>query len=208
MITFAKLRDMLALEAAADSWFSKLSKDEQQAYIKAHPQSKYAHNRIKAEVPTSDKPKQEPLHGIEVRKKATKMPMGRNWYIHHVPTGKRIGDFGFTTRKEAQEFMNHHLQPEHPGWKNKDAGKEPELKKIFGQARIAHRAGSVGLETSAESGKLLTQEFKSAEGAAKRCRFENAHAKGFHYSVEKTGDSTWQLRKTKRSTYVGDARSY
>lgn len=42
MIEIAKLEKMVRMEVAADSWWHDLSKKEQQAYIKAHPGSKFA----------------------------------------------------------------------------------------------------------------------------------------------------------------------
>jgi hypothetical protein len=45
MIEISKLKNMLRLEVSADGWFSKLSKKEQQAYVKAHPHSKFSKNK-------------------------------------------------------------------------------------------------------------------------------------------------------------------
>lgn len=42
MIEVAKLEQVYAAETAADKWWDGLSTKEQQAYIKAHPKSKYA----------------------------------------------------------------------------------------------------------------------------------------------------------------------
>lgn len=44
-------------------------------------------------------------------------------------------------------------------------------------------------------GVLLTQVFKTREGADKRSRFENANSHTHRYTVEKTGDNSYQLRK-------------
>lgn len=41
MIEMKKLEAMLSAETAADKWWDGLSKKEQQAYLKAHPGSKY-----------------------------------------------------------------------------------------------------------------------------------------------------------------------
>lgn len=46
MIHIAKLEKMVQAEVAADKWWDGLSKKEQQAYIKAHPRSKYAKKGI------------------------------------------------------------------------------------------------------------------------------------------------------------------
>jgi hypothetical protein len=43
MIEVSKLHKMLKLESETAAAFDKMSKPEQQAYIKAHPASKYAH---------------------------------------------------------------------------------------------------------------------------------------------------------------------
>lgn len=45
MIEIAKLEKMVQAELAADGWWHDLSKKEQQAYIKAHPGSKFAKSR-------------------------------------------------------------------------------------------------------------------------------------------------------------------
>jgi hypothetical protein len=40
--SYASLKKLLRLEVAADKWWGGLSKKERQAYIKAHPKSRYA----------------------------------------------------------------------------------------------------------------------------------------------------------------------
>lgn len=56
MIEIAKLEKTFAAETAADKWWDGLSKKEQQAYIKAHPRSKYARNAVSPSS-VADKPK-------------------------------------------------------------------------------------------------------------------------------------------------------
>jgi hypothetical protein len=49
-------------------------------------------------------------------------PMGRNWEIRHITNDLRVGDLGFHTRKEGNEFLNTHLDPANPNWtKNPEA---------------------------------------------------------------------------------------
>lgn len=55
MIEIAKLEKTFAAETAADKWWDGLNKKEKQAYIKAHPRSKYAK---KAYVPSKITKKQ------------------------------------------------------------------------------------------------------------------------------------------------------
>lgn len=66
MIEIAKLERMLKTETAADAWWDGLSKKEQQAYIKAHPRSRYAKHSGPMLV---DSPQ-----GLSLRKPTTRRP--------------------------------------------------------------------------------------------------------------------------------------
>jgi predicted RNA binding protein YcfA (HicA-like mRNA interferase family) len=46
MISMAKLEGMLNAEIAADTWWKGLTRKDQEAYIKAHPKSKYAKHGV------------------------------------------------------------------------------------------------------------------------------------------------------------------
>ena len=55
-----------------------------------------------------------------------------------------------------------------------------------------------GVEVAADpNGRLMSWEFKTREGAAKRCAFENVHSSTHEYSIEKVGE-VWKIRKKKR----------
>lgn len=62
MIEIAKLEKTFAAETAADKWWDGLSKKEQQAYIKAHPRSKYAKKGGASN--KSGETKSESMHGV------------------------------------------------------------------------------------------------------------------------------------------------
>jgi hypothetical protein len=51
MIEIAKLEKMVQAEVAADSWWDGLSDKEKKAYVKAHPNSKYAGSKERAVTP-------------------------------------------------------------------------------------------------------------------------------------------------------------
>lgn len=65
MIEIAKLKKMVQAELAADAWWDGLSKKEQQAYIKAHPKSKYAKNAgASSSVDPGSSSSIRPIHGL------------------------------------------------------------------------------------------------------------------------------------------------
>jgi hypothetical protein len=93
MISVAKLKKMMNAELASDAWWDGLSKKEQQAYIKAHPKSKYAKQGVTKKT-TRDVHHEKPIHSgpsniatsnFLVKNFGAKRlkNMGRNPYANH-----------------------------------------------------------------------------------------------------------------------------
>ena len=62
MIEIAKLQQMVQAEVAADKWWTALTKKEQQAYVKAHPKSKFRLSQTNKPTPTLEA---NPARGME-----------------------------------------------------------------------------------------------------------------------------------------------